>query len=196
MPPPWGDAGGPGGRCLTQTTSLDSPGQGGWGAPSLCQATSARCVPQFPLFFEGGNSVSLPAKCFETRLPRHLSPRQPGSGQWGPPGLRAGRGTSPIYVTPQTLFKDPTKCILFIYSCCFFFWGGGTCPARLVLCNKHFGETCPAAVCLVGSGGVGKWGVGKWGGPQPPAPALRPGTARCCSDRHVSPRAAPATGGG
>lgn len=81
--PPRAMLGVPGVAALPRPPALQPHAKGGRsGAPSCCQAASAHCVPQFPPFLVGGwNSVSLPAKCFET----HLPPQQPGSGQWGPP---------------------------------------------------------------------------------------------------------------
>lgn len=109
--PPRAMLGVPGVAALPRPPAWQPHAKGGRsGAPSCCQAASAHCVPQFPPFLVGGwNSVSLPAKCFET----HLPPQQPGSGQWGPP--TPGGGTSLIYVTPQPLFKKTRQSVFYLF---------------------------------------------------------------------------------
>lgn len=76
--------GGPGVAALPTPPALPAWAGGGSGVLSSAAAKTPPPVVclSFP-FFAGGNSVSLPAKCFETHLPRCLPP--PGPGSWAPP---------------------------------------------------------------------------------------------------------------
>lgn len=151
--------GGPGVAALPTPPALPARAGGAPGRSALPLPNRLRplCASVSP-FLRGGDSVSLPAKCFETHLHRCLPHRGRAAGPPPPPpqALLKGRGTSRIYVTPpppQSLFKDPDK-VYFIYL--FSLVCGGTRPARLVLCNKHFGEISPR-LCLVGvRGGAGR----------------------------------------
>jgi len=123
----------------------------GSGAPSRCQAASARCVPQFPLFFWGGrghDSVSLPAKCFETPLPRCSPPLRPGSGRWDPLPRAERR---PVFMSLHKRLK--TRQSVFYLFILVGAWGGLAPLAWFFVINISV-RPGPTAVPEGGCGGV------------------------------------------
>lgn len=86
-PPPRGDAGGPRDHCLTQTTSLASPGRGGAGAPSSAAAKLPLPIVclSFP-FFWGGTHTHTRCHC----LPSALRPTCPSARPHGGRGPGSG----------------------------------------------------------------------------------------------------------
>lgn len=99
-PPPLGAIlGGPGGVTALPRPPARVGGLGGH--PALPLPSRHPCVPQFPpFFFLGGDSVSLPAKCFEPPLPQCSPPWRPKSGQWGPP---RGQRDVPVFMSLHKL---------------------------------------------------------------------------------------------
>lgn len=169
-PPPWGDAGVALGSLPYPHHQPCQPGLGGapgCSALPLPKRLRPLCASVSPFLLGGTRCHCLPSALRPT-CPGACPHRGRAAGPPPSPALLKGRGTSHIYVIPQTLFKDPDK-VYFIYL--FSLVCGGTRPARLVLCNKHFGEISPRLRLV----GVHKEG----GGP-------RPSTALLCSDCSIS----------
>lgn len=175
-PTPGAMLGVPGVAALPRPPALPAQAGGAQGHPAAAKPPPPVACLSFP-FFWGGRT-----RCH--CLPSALRPACPGTCPHGsqgpgsgapPPSPPVGSGMSRIYVTPQTLFKDPTKRILFIYSC-WCVWGLAPLAWFFVI---NISVRPALRPCLVGS--ARGWG-GAHGVHSHQGPALRPGTTWFCSD--------------